>query len=106
MRFQTIALSVATLLAPGIATAQTASSDILQLGPRPFYLVEQMKDGPLKTRLRQCNGPYKRTDFSIGHRGAPLQFPEHTRESDQSRRAHGHVGLDCDVTFTQPRNSR
>jgi glycerophosphoryl diester phosphodiesterase len=103
MRFHTIALSVvAALLAPGIAAAQTASSDI-QLGPRPFYLVEQMKDGLLKSKLKQCNGPYKRTDFSIGHRGAPLQFPEHTKESYEAAARMGAGVLECDVTFTKDR---
>ena len=50
-----------------------------QVGPRPFYLVDKMKDGPLKQQLRQCTGPFRKTDFSIGHRGAALGFPEHTR---------------------------
>ena len=62
-----------------------------------------MKDGPLKTRLKQCNGPYKRTDFSIGHRGAPLQFPEHTRESYEAAARMGAGVLECDVTFTKDR---
>ena len=53
----------------------------VQLGPRPFHLVDQMADGPLKQKLAQCTGPFRKSDFSIGHRGAPLQFPEHTRES-------------------------
>ena len=62
-----------------------------------------MKDGPLKTRLKQCNGPYKRTDFSIGHRGAPLQFPEHTKESYEAAARMGAGVLECDVTFTKDR---
>ncbi len=44
-----------------------------QIGPRPFYLVDKMKEGPLKTELSQCTGPFRRTDFSIAHRGAALQ---------------------------------
>ena len=51
-----------------------------QVGPRPFYLVDKMKDGPLKQQLSQCTGPFRKTDFSIGHRGAALEFPEHTKE--------------------------
>ncbi len=50
-----------------------------QIGPRPFYLVDKMKDGPLKQKLSQCTGPFHKTDFSIGHRGAALQFPEHSQ---------------------------
>jgi len=37
---------------------------------------------PLKDKLEQCkDGPFRRSDFSIGHRGASLQFPEHTKQS-------------------------
>jgi len=54
----------------------------VQLGPRPFYLLDGMDEGWLKTKLSQCKaGPFYRTDFSIGHRGAALQFPEHSKES-------------------------
>jgi len=54
----------------------------VQLGPRPFFLVEDMQDGKLKRSLQQCaNGPFRKRDFSIGHRGAAMQFPEHTHES-------------------------
>lgn len=74
----------------------------IQLGPRPFYLVEGMDDSKLKDRLMQCkNGPFYRTDFSIGHRGAAMQFPEH---SDVAYRAGARMGagiVECDVTFTK-----
>ena len=41
-----------------------------------------MDEGDLKNALKQCeSGPFRRTAFSIGHRGAPMQFPGHTRES-------------------------
>jgi glycerophosphoryl diester phosphodiesterase len=47
----------------------------IQLGPRPYYLVEDMDESDLKNALQKCSeGPFKRTDFSIGHRGAALQF--------------------------------
>ncbi len=92
------AVSFSALLAPSGAAAQE-----IQLGPRPFWLVEQMKDGPLKAKLKQCNGPFKRTDFSIGHRGAPLQFPEHTKESWEAAARMGAGVLECDVTFTKDR---
>ena len=51
-----------------------------QLGPRPFFLVEDMSPGPLKTELQACaqRPAFTRRAWSIGHRGAPLQFPEHT----------------------------
>ena len=75
----------------------------VQLGPRPFHLVDQMADGPLKQKLAQCTGPFRRSDFSIGHRGAPLQFPEHTRESYVAAARMGAGVLECDVTFTKDR---
>lgn len=74
----------------------------IQLGPRPFFLVDDMPDGPLKDRLASCSeGPFRRTDFSIGHRGAPLQFPEHTRESYEAAARMGAGIVECDVTFTK-----
>ena len=74
----------------------------IQLGPRPFYLVEDMDPSPLKTKLQQCaSGPFKKTDFSIAHRGAPLQFPEHTKESYEAAAKMGAGVVECDVTFTK-----
>lgn len=74
----------------------------VQLGPRPFYLVEDMDAGNLKNALQQCkNGPFFRTDFSIGHRGAGMQFPEHTKESYEAAAKMGAGIIECDVTFTK-----
>jgi len=78
------------------------SATSIQVGVRPLYLVRGMDDGPLKERLLQCqDGPLRRTGFSIGHRGAAMQFPEH---SDVSYRAGALMGagvVECDVTFTR-----
>jgi glycerophosphoryl diester phosphodiesterase len=74
----------------------------VQLGPRPFFLVQDMDESDLKTELQQCSeGPFKRTDFSIGHRGAALQFPEHTKESYEAAARMGAGIIECDVTFTK-----
>ena len=74
----------------------------VQLGPRPFFLVEGMDEGPLKDKLRRCqDGPFSTTDFSIGHRGACLQFPEHTKESYDAAARMGAGIVECDVTFTR-----
>jgi glycerophosphoryl diester phosphodiesterase len=74
----------------------------IQLGPRPFYLVDGMDEGPLKHKLMRCkDGPFRRTDFSIAHRGAALQFPEHTKESYQAGARMGAGIVECDVTFTK-----
>ncbi len=84
--------------APDVASHRGAA---IQLGPRPFFLVDDMDDGSLKTALQQCADRQSyRTDFSIGHRGAPLQFPEHTRESYVAAVRMGAGIVECDVTFT------
>jgi glycerophosphoryl diester phosphodiesterase len=76
-------------------------ADPVTLGPRPLYLVDQMEAGPLKDKLLSCAAePVKRSDFSIGHRGAPLQFPEHTAESYVAAARMGAGIVECDVTFT------
>ncbi len=76
----------------------------IQLGPRPFFLIEDMDDSELKTKLLECaNGPFQKSDFSIGHRGAPMQFPEHTKESYMAAARMGAGILECDVTFTADR---
>ncbi len=80
----------------------TVSAQAAQLGPRPAFLVEQMQDGPLKDKLRTCIGnPATSSSFSIGHRGAPLQFPEHTLEAYQAAAVMGAGVQECDVTFTR-----
>jgi glycerophosphoryl diester phosphodiesterase len=55
----------------------------VQLGPRPYFLINDMDDSRLKRELLSCSeDPFKATDFTVGHRGgATLQFPEHTREA-------------------------
>ena len=86
---------------PGAGSDQPTGPPAAQLGPRPFYLVEGMQAGALRDALLACeNGPFFRSDFSIAHRGAPLQFPEH---SDVGYRAAARMGagiVECDVTFT------
>ncbi|TQV75482.1 glycerophosphodiester phosphodiesterase [Aliikangiella marina] len=74
-----------------------------QLGARPYYLVEDMDVGPLKDQLLSCSKKkrFKKTNFSIGHRGAPMQFPEHTQESYEAAARMGAGILECDVTFTK-----
>jgi glycerophosphoryl diester phosphodiesterase len=91
----TIALGCA-----GTAVAQDMPG-ALTYGPRPFYLIDRMEDGPLKEQLQSCMGQTPAVSkFSIGHRGAPLQFPEHTAESNVAAARMGAGILECDVTFT------
>ena len=77
---------------------------VVQLGPRPAWLVDDMDPGALKEALKGCEGrPLSRSDFSIGHRGAPLQFPEHTLESYTAAARMGAGIVECDVVFTADR---
>ncbi len=100
-------LKFLSLLLPAlffIETYQAASAEELpiQLGPRPLYLIDDMDKGELKDRLLQCQaGPFTSSSFSIGHRGAALQFPEHTKESYVAAARMGAGILECDATFTK-----
>jgi glycerophosphoryl diester phosphodiesterase len=79
-----------------------ATEGFVQLGPRPFFLVSQLQPSPLKRQLQQCSrGPFKKSEFSMGHRGAPLMFPEHTLESYEAAARMGAGVIECDVTFTK-----
>ncbi len=101
MRSVSIAFAVWFAFWPAFAGAQNAA---VQLGSRPAFLVDAMADSELKTTLEQCAaGPFQSTDFSIGHRGAALQFAEHTRESYVAAARQGAGVVECDVTFTQDR---
>ncbi len=105
----------ACLSSPAVVSAQDDSGNRnaerkhsrrrnVQVGPRPYFLVEDMDESPLKRKLQQCaEGPFYKTEFSIGHRGAPLQFPEHTKESYEAAARMGAGILECDVTFTKDR---
>ena len=101
----TVILAGLAGLLPGLASA-TPQAEIgsVQLGPRPFFLVNDMSDGPLKQELQACANrrrTFERSDFSIGHRGASMQFPEHTRESYEAAARMGAGIVECDVTFTK-----
>jgi glycerophosphoryl diester phosphodiesterase len=99
-----LALVAAALTWPLTAAAPAPAEEVeaVLLGPRPLYLVDDMDESELRATLRRCAaGPFARTDFSIGHRGAPLQFPEHTEESYRAAARMGAGILECDVTFTK-----
>ena len=101
---QTLAAAAALATLGILAVAAVAEDGTAQLGPRPSYLVDNMDKSELKAALQQCaGGPFAPSDFSIGHRGAPLQFPEHTRESYEAAARMGAGILECDVTFTKDR---
>lgn len=92
--------SIALIL--GLNAITVGAHESANLGPRPAYLVNNMDDSALKTRLQQCSeGPFERSSFSIGHRGAAMQFPEHTKESYLAAIEMGAGVVECDVTFTK-----
>ena len=107
----TLAIALAaTMIAPTLAQADghhwrrhaPIHDQSVQLGPRPFFLVDDMTESALKDELMACgDGPFRRSEFSIGHRGAALQFPEHTRESYIAAARMGAGIIECDVTFTK-----
>ncbi|TXR47801.1 glycerophosphodiester phosphodiesterase [Phyllobacterium endophyticum] len=87
--------------AGGVMVGETDEAQV-QLGPRPFYLVDDMSEGSLKTKLKSCEkGPFKRTDFSISHRGAPLQYADHTEVGYEAAIKMGAGIIECDVTVTK-----
>ena len=121
-----IAPAMAGLVMPLLAAPALADKGMqsVHLGPRPFYLVENMDKSDLKAALQACAGTapaaaagaadaggdgggadraFAPSDFSIGHRGAPLQFPEHTKESYEAAARMGAGIVECDVTFTKDR---
>ena len=79
-----------------------AFAQSIQFGVRPYYLIDAMKEGPLKSKLKSCIGitPHQ-SSFSIAHRGAPLEFPEHTVQSNKAAALMGAGIFECDVTFTK-----
>ena len=91
-----------SLAAAAALVATTAFADVIELGPRPYFLIDQMEDSALKSKLLSCaERSFERKLFSIGHRGAPLLFPEHTVESNLAAARMGAGILECDVTFTK-----
>lgn len=86
---------------PVIVEVAKGDTPDIQLGTRADYLINDMAQSDLKTKLESCkDGPFYKTDFSIGHRGAPMQYPEHTKESYTAAARMGAGIIECDVTFT------
>nr|AIG55483.1 secreted protein [Thraustotheca clavata] len=74
----------------------------IQVGIRPYFLINDMKDSPLKTKLESCaDMKFQRTEYAIGHRGACLMFPEHSKESYIAAARMGAGIIECDVNFTK-----
>src|SRR4051812_9321549 len=94
-----VAPATSGLVAPAPLPDQREPAD-----PRVAHLVSAMKPGALKERLKRCAArETKPTSFSIGHRGAPMRFPEHTEPSYRAAAKMGAGLIECDVTFTKDR---
>ena len=97
-----LCLALVPLCLGTTAIADGHSTLNIDYGPRPAYLIDKLPDGALKSKLQSCAGQTpEKSDFSIGHRGAPLLFPEHTVESNVAAARMGAGILECDVTFTK-----
>ncbi|KAL1407799.1 hypothetical protein Q8F55_007234 [Vanrija albida] len=75
---------------------------VVSYGPRPYYLVEDLAKGELKTKLQKCGEKKaKPSKWVIGHRGGgTLQLPEHSLQSNLAGARMGAGVLECDVAFT------
>lgn len=99
-----LSLFVSVVAASPSDSYEEEKTGVAQIGPRPFFLKNDMDEGKLKQKLENCKvGVFKKTDFSIGHRGASLQFPEHSKESYMAAAKMGAGIVECDVTFTKDR---
>ena len=93
--FAPVSLMVATLI------GGAASAAPVEVGPRPYFLIDQLRNPELKAKLEACaDKPLEKKLFSIAHRGAPLQFPEHTLQSYRAAARMGAGIQECDVAFT------
>ena len=91
-----LSLSLFTLISTG-AVAETINPTT-----RAFDLSKDLSTSELQSRLQSCaSGPFYATDFSIAHRGAPLGYPEHSREGYIAAAGQGAGVIECDVTFTK-----
>jgi len=76
----------------------------VSVGSRPYFILDSMADSDLKRSLQECaetTNIDEKSDWSIGHRGACLQYPEHTMESYYAALVQGAGIVECDVTFTK-----
>lgn len=100
-------LIVAILVIASLIEAAEEKADlahVVTLGTRPYYLLDEMKNSELKDKLEECartKTNFVKSDFSIGHRGACMQYPEHTIESYKAAALQGAGIIECDVTFTK-----
>lgn len=89
-------LLIASLCGFGLAQATIDPT------PRALALSEGLANKTLKQQLQSCaTQAFYPTDFAIAHRGAPLGYPEHSREGYIAAAEQGAGIIECDVTFTK-----
>lgn len=133
MKISSVAILAALSIPLAHVAAETAPlADVVNVGARPYFLLDKMKPSSVKDRLgmilqssliffpraklllvpyyllhfisEECartKTTFTKSDFSLGHRGAPLQFPEHTIDGYKAAALMGAGIIECDVTFTK-----
>ena len=95
------ALLSISLLVAGTSQAGESAQAVVPTD-RALQLSDTLTQGSLKDRLQSCaTHSFYPTDFSIAHRGAPLGYPEHSREGYIAAAEQGAGVIECDVTFTK-----
>jgi len=79
---------------------------IVSIGPRPYFLINEMDNSnpELKSTMQKCAlnmKSFRPSDFVLGHRGAALQFPEHTDRSHDAATRMGAGIVECDINLTK-----
>lgn len=106
MRKRALVLLAMLALGPAVAGADGDCPPLERVGEpfrgeRPAALVQALKPGLLRQRLAAClDEPAQEGARTIGHRGAPLRYPEHSRASYLAAARLGAATVECDVTFT------
>ena len=80
----------------------------VSIGPRPYFLINEMDNSniELKNTLQKCAlniKSFRPSDFVLGHRGASLQFPEHTDRGHDAATRMGAGVVECDINLTKDR---
>lgn len=95
-------LALLLLLAPLPALGTDSPPEAMA---RIRYLVEALAPGDLRDRLHAClakpQAALAPNPFSLGHRGAPLGFPEHSVEGYRAAAGQGAGRIECDATPTR-----
>ena len=78
----------------------------VSIGPRPYFLINEMDNSnpELKSTLQKCAlniKSFRPSNFVLGHRGAALQFPEHTDRSHDAATRMGAGIVECDINLTK-----